>query len=463
MEEKRQKAEGDRVFKVGEATNILIRYMQDRMASEAISIGVDELDKGAILEALKKMEGENLNPVVEFAQVECSEMDAKGPIVARKNTLIVDVRNGAAGLTIDDVLFEPGSFGYCKAMKKECRPEFLTKKWENGDKKNLINGRPALTMDSYLICIAGNGMITPLTDGQVLDREEAVFEMELRRKGFPKGYIVQLMKLHEKYPNWEFDPVFTGVDYQEFVNYQMDKKYKCAEVAEYSTKNDYEYEVDSRYKDASEEAIVFFTHPYSMLQTNDMYEYCMQFLKADQELPQEYIDKAVDKILMNKDSQIVEAIKKSDECVNPVFMASVYKYENGPAGTEYNGQTIYNLFNIGANSGAEDGKRYAYEQGWFTVEECIAGSEEEFQRYLDRGQNTLYALDWHFQGYREGKTVFQYATLVNDAANKAKGLSQLGDEVDLNQEFIFSIPIYDSLPTYNNEQYAAFPDPKGRE
>lgn len=53
-------------------------------------------------------------------------------------------------------------------MKKECKPEFLTDRWEDGDTKNLVNGRLALTMGSYLICVAGKGKITPYTDGQVV-------------------------------------------------------------------------------------------------------------------------------------------------------------------------------------------------------------------------------------------------------------------------------------------------------
>lgn len=30
---------------------------------------------------------------------------------------------------------------------------------------------------------------------------------------------------------------------------------------------------------------------------------------------------------------------------------------------------------------------------------------------------------------------------------------------NLQYEFVFSIPVYENIPTYNNEEYAAFPDP----
>ncbi len=121
----------------------------------------------AFLKAIKEKEKENLNLVVEYAEVRCSEMEGKGPVLAKSNSLVVDMRNRASGLTIDDIILEPGNFGYCKAMQKECKAEFLTDRWEKGDTKNLVNGRPALTMGAYLICVAGKGKITPYTDGQL--------------------------------------------------------------------------------------------------------------------------------------------------------------------------------------------------------------------------------------------------------------------------------------------------------
>ncbi len=57
-------------------------------------------------------------------------------------------------------------------------------------------------------------------------------------------------------------------------------------------------------------------------------------------------------------------------------------------------------------------------------------------------------------------TVNQYATLVNDAEDKAIMMSKKGSDIfDLNQEFVFSIPVYENIPTYNNEEYEAYPDP----
>jgi len=287
------------------------------------------------------------------------------------------------------------------------------------------------------------------------------FIAEMEEKGFPEGYIKFLLKLHEKYPNWKFEAVLTNVDYCDFLEYEINNQYKCAEIAAYCTDERFLIEQSSRYYVATSDAIRFFSHPYSMLQTGTGdYENALQFIKADQEISQEYIDKVVPSILRNKDEEVINAIVNSDLCVNPVFVASVYAAEGGPVGEIYEGKEVYNLFNFGADSGRSDARAYAYEQGWFSIEACIEGSDVHFQKFLDRGQDTLYALDWDYASYMKGESLHQYATLVNDAENKAIMMFKRGnDHFDVNQEFILSIPVYNNVPTYEDREYEAFPDP----
>ena len=39
----------------------------------------------------------------------------------------------------------------------------------------------------------------------------AEFKKNLKKAGFPDDYITELVKLHEKYPCWEFKPYKTGL------------------------------------------------------------------------------------------------------------------------------------------------------------------------------------------------------------------------------------------------------------
>lgn len=290
-------------------------------------------------------------------------------------------------------------------------------------------------------------------------KEIDIFEQDLIKQGFPEGYRKYLMKLHEKYPEWRFEAVITGVDYQDFVNYQINNELKCAEISSYDffcTNRQFSGEKSQKYRVANEKAIMFFSNPYCLLQ---MENGVMQFMKAEQDLPQEYVDLVVPQILKGKDKASVDAISKNNNRINPVFMACIYKMENGPSGENYRDKKVYNFFNIGAYTGKEDALKYAYEKQWFTPEACIQGSDIVFQKYIESGQDTLYALDWDYKNYARVGSVRQYATLVNDAYEKAQVLVKFDEQMcNLDYNFVFKIPVYENMLSYDEQEYTAFMD-----
>ncbi len=399
-------------------------------------------------------------PLVEKATVCCTSSDPDDAVLeVHKNVKTRNQYNGAEGLNESDIKLQPETFGKCKCTGEECVPDILDSRWENCDETHAINGKAGVTMDSYMVC-ANGGLIVPVTDGQTVEKwlanngDDLEYEDYLAYLGFPQVYIYYLLDLHAEYPNWEFEPVFTNVDFEEFVQYQMKNNTKCADIndnVKYCGVSKYPYETSSRYRVVDETALRYLMHPGRVLISED---YMLQFLKADQILPQDYAASATKKILSGKrdiGAEVERAILNSTSCFNPVLMSTIYRQENGPAGEDYQGAKIYNLFNIGANTGREDSKKYAFEHNWFTAEDCIKGSDDIFQKYLDRGQNTLYAMDWHYQGYADGTGVRQYATLVNDADNKAGNLKSEIPYETLNQDLKLSIPVYNDLPQYQIE------------
>lgn len=131
-----------------------------------------------------------------------------------------------------------------------------------------------------------------------------------------------------------------------------------------------------------------------MLQANpeEGYRNALQFLKVNQDLPQEYIDMMVPKILLieedtasDEEKEIIKAIKTADSCVNPIILAAIYAGESEAKGEEYNGKKVYNFFNIGANTGREAARQYAYDQRWFSLKKCIEGSNEVLEKYVNAG------------------------------------------------------------------------------
>lgn len=435
-------------------------------------------------EKIKSSSADNSQSCVCGACVMCTTaIPGAHPIHIEKYGMEVEISD-LCELNKKDIMLAEVFKGCKKSPNGKCEitiSDIENREWQMVDEtKSQGKGKETLNhYTSYMICTKGPGIIYFISAGQALKSYVYVllneyiksqksvssdFESELREQGFTDGYIKYLLLLHEKYPNWKFEAVITNVDYEDFLKYQIANQTKCADFTAYPvycTNILFSAEESGKYYIATEDAIRFFSHPYSMLQTGEWkYENSLQFLKADQKLPKEYAEQVVSSILQKEDTEIVNAILNSNSCVNPVFMASIYSVEQGPVGEMYGGKKVYNLFNIGADGGRSDSLKYAYDNQWFTAEDCINGSEETLKSYIGRGQNTLYALDWDYQSFSNNQTVYQYATAVNDAEDKAIMLAKKnGQMFDLNYDFVFSIPVYENIPSYVDGDYVAFPDP----
>lgn len=115
------------------------------------------------------------------------------------------------------------------------------------------------------------------------------------------------------------------------------------------------------------------------------------------------------------------------------------------------GRKVYNLFNINVSGntsvGILAGARYAYDRGWFTLEDSIRGGAEFLKKnYISKGQSTLY-----FQKYNVVASplyehqYMQNIRAANDEGNKIYNSYQKNGI--LNSHFEFVIPIYENMPT----------------
>ncbi len=201
----------------------------------------------------------------------------------------------------------------------------------------------------------------------VIDQE---FENQLDAQGFPESYKRILRSLHQKHPNWTFIAMHTGVDFTYAVNVE---KWVCAIQG-----NTAYYEYDGNNPIKSEPGWYrpnFATTAYYMDPRNFLTEkYILQFESL--EYSDVYTEEVVQTILNNtfmKDISIidnqsyksifVEAGKLNN--ISPVYLASLAKQESGTNGSgatnglefTYQGITysgLFNFFNIGANSSAEN-------------------------------------------------------------------------------------------------------------
>ncbi|MDW7652009.1 MAG: glucosaminidase domain-containing protein [Bacillota bacterium] len=135
--------------------------------------------------------------------------------------------------------------------------------------------------------------------------------------------------------------------------------------------------------------------------------------------------------------------------INEIFLIALALHETGNGtsilaqGYGYNGETVYNMFGIGAvdadpiNKGAE----YAYNEGWFTPEAAIIGGAKFTSgNYINNAmyrQDTLYKMRWNPAS--PGR--HQYATDIGWASKQIRRIKEL---YDLCNTYIlqFDIPRY---------------------
>ena len=152
-------------------------------------------------------------------------------------------------------------------------------------------------------------------------------------------------------------------------------------------------------------------------------------------------------ILKGKEAIFLEAAKEHN--INEIYLMAHACLETGNGtselakGVSYKGQTVYNMFGIGAydNQAVTKGAEYAYKAGWTTPEKAIQGGAKFIsENYINNSiykQDTLYEMRWN----PGSPGSHQYATDVAWATKQAVWIEKIYDCFD-NPEITFDIPIY---------------------
>ena len=145
--------------------------------------------------------------------------------------------------------------------------------------------------------------------------------------------------------------------------------------------------------------------------------------------------------------------------MDPYFIASRLIQEQGRKGTvlsqgyEYEGMTVFNPFNIRATGNSsqeilENAAKYAFEQGWDTLEKGLLGGIEFVKEgYINRGQNTLYLQKFDIvdqDGSLYTNQYMQNLLAPMSEANNMKDIYEFSNTVD--SELNFIIPLYENMP-----------------
>lgn len=307
---------------------------------------------------------------------------------------------------------------------------------------------------------------------------DATFEEGLRLQGFPESYIKPLAVLHEQYPQWVFEPVHTGIEWDAFiraesikdrcvVDLSVDDAKKSTETAYYNWEtNVWTGNVDGKRVAAHPEYIAYCADPRNFF--DPTYIFMFESLSYSDVFTRDGVE-AILKGTFMKDlvtdtdgaqwyySDVFLAVGAANG-VSPYHLATRVRQEQGTKGTSalisgtYKGyEGYFNYFNIGATSSSQSGVivaglKYAKNQGWDTRYKSLNGGAYFLgKNYIGVGQDTRYTqkFDVIMQG---GLYDHQYMQTVTAAISESKTAAAAYPEEDRQQPFVFKIPVYLNMP-----------------
>ena len=280
------------------------------------------------------------------------------------------------------------------------------------------------------------------------------------------GYKEQLQSIKAQYPNWKIKLLYTGLDWNYVIENErtghgnipkslIHDTYDAAWICQETECLNKKYDVSQRWNCASKQAIEYMMDPRNSLDANYIFQFQDLGSPAGERTE---IDKMVEKTFLANASCVDAILYASKEYnISPFHLVSRIIQEQGTAGIGnmngyiYNGQIVYNLFNIRVSGNSSEGflagAEFAYNQGWFTREASIVGGAKFLrQNYLDRGQSTLY-----FQKYNvvDTNNLFEHQYMQNIRAANDEGnniyKTYKSSEI-LDSHFEFCIPMYENMP-----------------
>lgn len=320
--------------------------------------------------------------------------------------------------------------------------------------------------------------------------EDKAYCETLKTAGFPESYCPYLVKMHNKYPNWTFNPVITNLSWTNVIKGESSKNYITKAIDEDSyitSKTLLDGNAWYRLKDSVN---AFYLDPRNFLNEKNIFMFeTLDFNESTNTA--ENISKIVAGTDLNTSTIIGYFLKYGDLYnVSAIHTASRMIQEgvtsnnhNGWSGTSLlkyrNLSTLlghYNAFNIGAYQdsyttnpiarglafacGALNGVSYnkcgtytSYFRPWNTQEKGIQGGTYFLGNdYITVGQYTLY-----FQKFNTANSGIdgasanytnQYMTNVQAPLNESFSMYNLYEKITVlnTVNYSFSIPVYKNMP-----------------
>ena len=270
-------------------------------------------------------------------------------------------------------------------------------------------------------------------------------------------------ELAEKHPDWEFEILYTTLDFDTAVQAEYEYKNKKANLV-YTPTYKGDWIAPNPYKEgswasASFNAIAYFMDPRNFLNDVDVFQFVDL---ADYELSGATTDSIQYQIegtyLDGYAKDIQNACKAQD--INPYYVLARLIQEQGSKGSLTinmdggDGKKYFNPFNIGVPHGTDAeikaaALKKAKDEGWDTMQKGLeAGIEFLKDGYIDAKQNTLYLNKFDVNPDSPGSFyTHQYMQNVSAAYSEARIFrGSYEDTNTIDNPIKFIIPVYENMP-----------------
>lgn len=285
---------------------------------------------------------------------------------------------------------------------------------------------------------------------------------------FPESYKEALYALKEKHPNWIFEVMNTGLDWETVVYNEMTPASRSLVPSYFDSSFVGDYYGDG-WSCATQAAVEYYLNPRNWLTEDFIFQFEVLTYNVDTQ-GIATVQKVLTNTFMSGYIQgyeeigltYAQAFRDIGESigVSPVHLATRVYQEQGAKGSSdlisgtYPGyEGYYNYYNIQATGKEHEeivrnGLNEAKSEGWNSrYAALLGGSKKVGDRYILRGQDTLYLQKFDVDGRYDGMYWHQYMQNLVAPSNEAKKIKSAYSKAGMLEEnFVFKIPVYNNMP-----------------
>ena len=274
------------------------------------------------------------------------------------------------------------------------------------------------------------------------------------------GVAEALDKVAAAHPNWQFEILYTNLDFYtavkgeyQYANKQGNLVYTPTYGGNWIASNPY---VSGVWASASYNGIAYFMDTRNFLNDVDIFQFVDLGNYASSGATLNSIQYQVNGTFLEKNA---ENIRKAcqNKNINPYYVIARLFQEQGKNGSATinmdggNGKKYYNPFNIGAVVGNDvaTALEYAKKEGWDTMQKGLEGGIKMLKsNYIDKKQNTLYLNKFDVNPASGGGLYnHQYMQNLSAAYSEARTFrSAYVSTGTLNNKIKFVIPVFENMP-----------------